>query len=212
MEYCPRCKKMTAEKDLYTKKLICYNAPCYEGFFGEIYEESDMNEAEKKEFKDESDKELTIEEKATNAETWEHINRVQNLLSILITDILHRSLRHDKSKLSQPEVSVFAEYTKKLANSEYGGEEYNKNLEFMNVALVHHYLGNRHHPEHFTTGIDEMNLVDLMEMLCDWRAAVERMKDGDIDKSLEYNKKRFNISDQLYKILKNTIKDYFPAK
>jgi hypothetical protein len=31
MEYCPRCKKMTAQRDLYTKEVICYNSNCYEG-------------------------------------------------------------------------------------------------------------------------------------------------------------------------------------
>jgi len=31
MEFCPNCRKMTAEKDLYTKKLVCYNERCYEG-------------------------------------------------------------------------------------------------------------------------------------------------------------------------------------
>lgn len=30
MEYCQHCGKMTAQKDLYTSEVVCYNAPCYE--------------------------------------------------------------------------------------------------------------------------------------------------------------------------------------
>jgi hypothetical protein len=37
----------------------------------------------------------------------------------------------------------------------------------MAPALKHHYENNRHHPEHFKNNIDDMNLIDLIEMLCD---------------------------------------------
>lgn len=51
-----------------------------------------------------------------------------------------------------------------------------------------------------------MDLLDIVEMLCDWKAATERHNDGDIMKSLEINKNRFNIDDQLFAILENTVK------
>lgn len=41
--------------------------------------------------------------------------------------------------------------------------------------------------------------------VCDWKAAVMRHADGDINKSVEINTKRFNISPQLVAIIKNTI-------
>jgi len=50
-----------------------------------------------------------------------------------------------------------------------------------------------------------MNLVDIMEMLCDWKASSARHNDGNIRTSLELNKDRFNIDAQLYQILENTI-------
>lgn len=52
--------------------------------------------------------------------------------------------------------------------------------------------------------VDGMSLLDLLEMLCDWKAAGERHADGSIEKSLQINKKRFAISDQLNAILRNT--------
>ena len=73
-------------------------------------------------------------------------------------------------------------------------------------ALAHHYAANRHHPEHFANGVDGMNLFDVIEMLMDWKAATERMKDGgNIRRSLTINTGRFHLSPQTAAILRNTI-------
>lgn len=153
-------------------------------------------------------KELTQEEQITNCQTLTHIKRVGNLITIFIKDLLERINCHDDSKLSSPEVEIFTEFTKKLANSTYGSEEYKQFLADMKPALDHHYAKNSHHPEHFENGIDGMNLLDLLEMFCDWKAAGERHKDGNIDKSIEINSKRFNMSEQLVNIFKNTARDF----
>ncbi len=52
-----------------------------------------------------------------------------------------------------------------------------------------------------------MSLFDLIEMLCDWKAAGERHADGSIEMSLGHNRERFNISPQLHSILENTAKE-----
>ena len=140
-------------------------------------------------------------------ETQEHIERVQLYLSKVIDGILKRGYEHDKSKMSQPELSGFVEFTPKLKQSTYGSSEYKENLKGMQSTLDHHYKNNSHHPEHYEDGINGMDLLDIVEMLCDWKAATERHQDGNILKSLEVNKGRFNIDDQLYNILKNTIKN-----
>lgn len=49
-----------------------------------------------------------------------------------------------------------------------------------------------------------MSLLDVIEMLCDWKAAGERHTDGSIERSLKVNRERFKISDQLHAILKNS--------
>ena len=56
-----------------------------------------------------------------------------------------------------------------------------------------------------------MNLIDLLEMICDWKAATLRHDDGDIYKSLEINHQRFGYSYQLHHILKNTV-DWIEAQ
>jgi len=147
---------------------------------------------------------LTIEQKATNAETWKHIHRVRTLLDFCIAKLLDRGKNHDQSKLESPEVEMFTEYTPQLAQTTFGSTEYNELKKKLKPALDHHYANNRHHPEHFKNGIEDMNLVDLIEMICDWKASSERHNDGNIRKSIELNCGRFEITPQLMKILENT--------
>jgi hypothetical protein len=51
------------------------------------------------------------------------------------------------------------------------------------------------------------SLLDLVECVCDWKAASERTKQGSIAASLVHNKERFGIDDQLYAILVNTVRE-----
>ena len=148
---------------------------------------------------------LTQKQKATNFDTLSHICRVRDILNICITELLKRGENHDQTKLDNPELDLFVEYTPKLAACTYGSEEYKQNLDAIKVALVHHYAHNRHHPEHFKDGINDMTLIDLIEMFCDWKAASERHNDGNIRKSIEVNGNRFEMSPQLIKIFENTI-------
>ncbi len=136
--------------------------------------------------------------------TLEHIKEVRGQIVIFINELLLRSNRHDASKLESPEREIFDEYTPKLRDTTYGSDEYKQYLEEMKPALEHHYAANRHHPEHYSK-VSDMNLVDIIEMLCDWKAATLRHADGDIMKSIEINQKRFGFSDELAAILLNTV-------
>ena len=126
----------------------------------------------------------------------------------MINELALRSTCHDRSKTESPEVEVFDEFSPKLKDLTYGSEEYRQCLAEMKPALDHHYANNRHHPEHFDDGVNDMTLVDLIEMLVDWKASTERTKSGDLGRSLEINKDRFGISDQLSQILVNTAKHF----
>lgn len=148
---------------------------------------------------------LTIEQKATNSDTHEHIDTVVKFISTFKRELTDRMIVHDYSKLKSPEVEIFTEYTPKLKGTTYGSDEYKKYLKEMQVALDHHYEKNSHHPEHWENGINDMTLIDIVEMFCDWFAATERHADGDIRESIKINTKRFGISEQLAKIFDNTV-------
>lgn len=82
----------------------------------------------------------------------------------------------------------------------------------MEPALDHHYANNSHHPQHYENGVDGMDLFDIVEMFFDWKAAGERTKDGDIFKSININKERFGLSEQLVKIFENTARKFLGEK
>lgn len=142
----------------------------------------------------------------SEADTLKHIKRVNELLIEASKELLQRAVVHDNSKLSQNEKPFFDRLTPKLKKSTYGSDEYNAFLEELKEALEHHYAWNSHHPEHYPDGLNGMNLFDLMEMFFDWKAAGERHANGNIYKSIEINKKRFGLSDQMEQILINTAK------
>jgi|LakMenEpi03Aug12_release.lakeMendotaPanAssembly.Ray.scaffolds.fasta_scaffold668721_1 hypothetical protein len=141
----------------------------------------------------------------TIIETIIHIYRVQKLLALSISELQERLINHDKSKILSDELEGFTKSGKKLSEMEYGSQEYWNNLERMKETLEHHYKLNPHHPQHFKNGINDMTLIDLLEMTCDWIASAERSKNGNVMISLHVQKDRFKIEEQLYQILKNTI-------
>jgi len=136
--------------------------------------------------------------------TLRHIETVRNYMNAIICELMKRQEQHDQSKLQSPEVEYFDKYTPLLRSITYGSDEYKRIMEEMRPAITHHNQSNRHHPEFHGDGISRMNLIDLIEMMCDWKAAGMRHADGNLFKSLLINKKRFGISDQLYEILYNT--------
>lgn len=153
------------------------------------------------------DETLTAAEQATNYQTMRHIERVRNLLGLCVVELLRRGELHDQSKLAPPEVALFTEMTDKLAKSTYGSPEYEAFRKQLGPALDHHYANNRHHPEHYKNGVDDMSLFDVLEMLMDWKASSERHNNGNIRKSIEINGNRFGLSPQLIRMMDNTV-DY----
>jgi ribonuclease D len=136
--------------------------------------------------------------------TMRHIETVRNHLDTCIMALMYKAQHHDQSKLQSPEVEIFEEYTPKLRDCVYDSEEYRQNMKEMKVAIDHHNENNDHHPEHFKDSIRGMNLLDLVEMICDWRSASMRHATGDIYKSIEINQKRFGYSDDLKQVFINT--------
>lgn len=142
-------------------------------------------------------------------EAVKHIHRVRHFLYLMIEELDRRAREHDQSKLESPEAEIYGEFTPELSKVEYNSPEYKALLEKVRPAINHHYAKNRHHPEHWPNGVDDMTLIDVVEALCDWKAATERMKDGNIRTSIDKNTERFKISPQLAKIMHNTVREMF---
>lgn len=131
--------------------------------------------------------------------TWvaEHLQHVANAL-------FKRAAIHDNSKFEPEEFDLYSELFPELQKYPYGSEELKAVYEQLGPALKHHLQVNRHHPEYHERGVNGMNLLDVLEMACDWMAASKRSQTGSM-KGLEINKERYGISDQLFEIIKNTV-------
>ena len=83
----------------------------------------------------------------------------------------------------------------------------------MGEVLIKHFRKNNHHPEYnevngysyktLNNPIKSMDLFEITEILCDWKASCERGGSSFKD-SLEINRKKFNFNKQLVWILRNT--------
>lgn len=139
-------------------------------------------------------------------DTHEHVRKVRGYLNRIAKELMDRGEVHDDSKFQSSERELFIEYTPKLKHVTYDSLEYKEFLKKLDVALKHHYGNNSHHPQHYKNGINDMTLLDILEMFVDWKASSERHLDGNIHTSIEKNKDRFGMTDQLCKIFENTAK------
>lgn len=73
-------------------------------------------------------------------------------------------------------------------------------------ATQHHNSHNAHHPERHPNGVEDMTLIDLMEMLADWKAASERGQSGSMDKSIALCATKYSIPSPIVNVLRNTAK------
>lgn len=137
--------------------------------------------------------------------TRKHVQRVQHYMAAFAAELIRRSFVHDESKYSPDEAEHFARVLPRLRASTYGSDEYRAALREIRPAIEHHNAANSHHPEHYTTGVDGMNLLDLVEMFCDWKAAGERHDNGDMRESIAKNTERFLLSKQLVNLMSNTV-------
>jgi len=134
-------------------------------------------------------------------DTLQHIITVQRNMLLVTQHLATRAITHDQSKLREPEKSILDKYTPILSNLQYGSDDYMENLKHMKPMTDHHYKTNDHHPEHHNNGVEDMSMLMLLEMLCDWRAASMRHNDGRFEDSFKFNMKRFRVDYSVARIL-----------
>lgn len=141
-------------------------------------------------------------------DTMKHKNNIVKVATPILQEFEDRITHHDDSKLQTPEKPCYDKYIPMLKTAKYGTKEYYEIRAHMATeGLDHHYKVNRHHPEHFRNGCKDMNLVDLIEMLCDWKAA-SLLSDTSFEKGFESNCQRFHISGDVKDLLWRTYKEY----
>lgn len=138
---------------------------------------------------------MISEEAQTIATILRHTMLVGLYLWKLVGKLWQRGVAHDASKLSEDEFSGFVQINKIARTCEYGSPEYKASLAEVNAVPLH-YSRNSHHPEHFRDGVDGMSLVDIVEMVADWKAAAETYGQTSLEKSLEIQANRFGLQEK----------------
>ena len=142
----------------------------------------------------------------STADTIEHIGKVRARLRTVIIELTIRAVHHDESKLQEPEKSGYDYWKPILKTLPEDSPEIEQARREMGAILDHHVKANPgHHPSGNPNGIADMTLIDLIEMLCDWRAAADEKPPHVL--LLDYNIRRFGIDDQLAVILENTVRE-----
>ena len=132
-----------------------------------------------------------------------HVSSIRTNLAKIASALICRASVHDDSKLSKEQLDRYIARHQEIHHLQYGSPERDEVEAKYEYLIEAHHNEYRHHPEHFEHGIDDMNLVDVIEMLCDWAAA-----GADIEQSLKLNQKKYCISPQLMTLIENTIKDF----
>ena len=135
-----------------------------------------------------------------------HRLRVFHLMTKLSQEVMQRGNEHDASKFGPEELPQYVATADEFEKYPYGSDGYNKAKESLGPAIIHHFKNNRHHPEHFDNGIAGMDLVDLLEMLVDWKSATlnNPKNPGNLAKSISVAEDKYKISPDLSQILYNT--------
>jgi len=134
-----------------------------------------------------------------------HIGEVQENLEEVASELRKRGLAHDRTKLQQLEFGGFVKTREKFKKANYGSPEYKECVDLTRPAVDHHYKHNRHHTGFHPNGINDMTLIDVVEMLADWKGAARRSPDKKLVDTLDYAIKKYGIEPQLAKIIMNTL-------
>jgi transposase len=135
-------------------------------------------------------------------ETLFHQSLVRGRMERVISALMYRAFRHDESKHEEPEKSAIDRVRPELKKLDYGSPEYRA---LKNEFAQYHYKDprNRHHLQHFENGIEGMNLVDVLEMVCDIRASGDTSKDSDV----RANIRKMDIPPIVQTLIINTLDD-----
>jgi hypothetical protein len=132
------------------------------------------------------------------ADLIQHKRWVAEYMQIVANELFRRAVIHDNSKFSSEEFEAYEEAFPGLQKYAYGTDEFRAELRKIEPAIEHHYKANH------LNGIADMDLIQVIEMVCDWLAASKRSQ-KDICQGLEINQRRFGIEQQVINLISHTV-------
>lgn len=138
----------------------------------------------------------------------QHKKTVKERLLFLADELYKRAYNHDDSKLQLPELQWLIDMDKEPRYA-YGTPEYFDKMKRWDKFFKSHYKNNRHHPDHFPNGINDMNLADLCEYIVDIISYYKELHVNVALDTVNKQQQRFGFDEQITQILKNTLMEYF---
>ena len=138
-------------------------------------------------------------------ETILHVSEVSENIETIASELRKRGIAHDRTKFQSLEFDAFVSTRDKFKKANYGTPEYQECVDIVKPAVDHHHANNKHHTGFHANGINDMTLVDIVEMIADWKAAERRSPDKKLVDTLDYAFSKYGIGVQLGRILKNTM-------
>ena len=153
---------------------------------------------------------METSDSSTSSYTLEHINRVKAKMEFFASVLATRGANHDSSKLKEPEYSGWLAMDKE-PRYPYGSKKYYDKMFRYKEVLEHHYSINSHHPEHFEDPSNQMDLIDLIEMLCDWFSYSNDISWLEGYNTINSQCARFKLNDTIKHLLLNTFRNFLVA-
>lgn len=139
-------------------------------------------------------------------DTRQHILNVQREMQKAIINLSERAQNHDSSKYDVAEAHTYAKVVPMFKGKVYGTPEHKAVGDLLGDAWNHHEMNNDHHPGYYYNGMTDMNLLSIIEMLCDWKAASLRNPNQSFVESCVMNCEKYGADKQLTNIILNTAK------
>ena len=146
--------------------------------------------------------------------TKEHIKRVQKNLHTIAEErndlnkvqLMARVKEHDKSKYSEKEKIPYIWLTWWYKEKNEGRKfEYPNGIkEKIKIATKHHIDINKHHPQAHSS-IDKMSDIDIAEMIADWAAMSQELKDN-LKAWTDKSVKKFKFNEKQTKLIYELVK------
>lgn len=137
-----------------------------------------------------------------------HKRNVRKRMLFIADEIIKRADMHDDSKLDYPELGWLVAMDKE-GRAPYGSEAYFEKMKRWDCFFKHHYRENTHHPDHYDDKTYGMNIIDIVEMMCDVISYFDELESTKAFEIIDEQAERFGLSEELASILKATLTTYF---
>ena len=150
------------------------------------------------------------DEQELRERVFKHKEVLTRLIDTIAADLRSRAAQHDLSKLQEPEFSGFAKVQKIARDYPMDSKEYQESV-MKAPCIQHHITTNRHHPE-FHEDLEDMNLGDMIEMVCDWLAAMKVYGNMNLVDSLKFLREKHGFSDRQWWAIKKIVDYILPPE